>query len=153
LQSSGYGCIDLILPHLPRQHVDPIMLRGTSRGLHLIHCCCRFVATEESYAHPLYKRKLIEYDKTEYTDIFGRARWPGAPQRALMTPFFSEWPSLHENEDEANQPVIGRSTIHGVVNSRPIFLLGLIGTDVSLPHNFTFEENPTLVVLIRSLKY
>lgn len=74
----------------------------------------RFLATDESFAHPLYKRKLVEYDETVYTDIFGRARWPKAPQRALLTPFFSEWRSLAENEDETNQPVIGRSTIHGV---------------------------------------
>ncbi|KAF9618101.1 hypothetical protein IFM89_000060 [Coptis chinensis] len=31
----------------------------------------RFVAIEESYAHPTSKRKLVELDKTEYTDIFG----------------------------------------------------------------------------------
>ncbi|KAK4378584.1 hypothetical protein RND71_000446 [Anisodus tanguticus] len=30
----------------------------------------RFLATEESYAHPTYKKKLIEFDQTEYTDIF-----------------------------------------------------------------------------------
>ncbi|KMT01535.1 hypothetical protein BVRB_9g215380 [Beta vulgaris subsp. vulgaris] len=74
----------------------------------------RFLATEESYAHPVYKRKLIEYSETEYTNVFGRARWPGAPQRVLLTPFFSDWRSLPENEDEKNQPVIGRSIIHGV---------------------------------------
>ncbi|KAJ4836373.1 hypothetical protein Tsubulata_024131 [Turnera subulata] len=73
----------------------------------------RFVATEESYAHPTYKRKLVELDKTEYTDIFGRARWPNAPQRALVTPFFNDWKSLPPHENEVNQPVIGRSTING----------------------------------------
>ncbi|KAB1206857.1 putative nitronate monooxygenase [Morella rubra] len=74
----------------------------------------RFVATIESYAHPTYKRKLIELEKTEYTDVFGRARWPGAPQRVLQTPFFNEWKSLPLHENEANKPVIGRSIIHGV---------------------------------------
>jgi NAD(P)H-dependent flavin oxidoreductase YrpB (nitropropane dioxygenase family) len=74
----------------------------------------RFVATHESYAHPIYKRKLIEYEKTEYTDVFGRARWPGAPQRVLETPFFDDWRSLPAHENEVNQPIIGRSTIHGV---------------------------------------
>lgn len=64
----------------------------------------------------MYKRKLIEYSETEYTNVFGRARWPGAPQRVLLTPFFSDWRSLPENEDEKNQPVIGRSIIHGVVS-------------------------------------
>ncbi|XP_073225423.1 uncharacterized protein [Cicer arietinum] len=74
----------------------------------------RFLATEESYANPLYKRKLVEFDETEYTDVFGRARWPDAPQRVLQTPFFKEWRSLPTHESEANQPVIGHSTIHGV---------------------------------------
>ena len=75
----------------------------------------RFVATLESFAHPTYKRKLIELDKTEYTNVFGRARWPGAPERVLQTPFFNDWKSLPPHENELNQPVIGRSTIHGVV--------------------------------------
>ncbi|KAL1289587.1 hypothetical protein HN51_057999 [Arachis hypogaea] len=74
----------------------------------------RFVATEESYAHPTYKRKLIEMDETEYTDVFGRARWPGAPQRVLKTPFYKDWRSLPSHENETNQPLIGHSTIHGM---------------------------------------
>ncbi|XP_057977267.1 uncharacterized protein LOC131164244 [Malania oleifera] len=73
----------------------------------------RFVATKESWAHPTYKRKLVEMDKTEYTNIFGRARWPGAPQRVLQTPFFNTWRSLPDDENETSQPVIGHSTIHG----------------------------------------
>jgi NAD(P)H-dependent flavin oxidoreductase YrpB (nitropropane dioxygenase family) len=73
----------------------------------------RFLATLESYAHPLYKKKLIEMDKTEYTNIFGRARWPNAPQRVLLTPFFNDWKSIPDDENELNQPVIGYSTIHG----------------------------------------
>ncbi|XP_017638049.1 uncharacterized protein LOC108479779 [Gossypium arboreum] len=74
----------------------------------------RFLATHESYAHPTYKRKLIEYDKTEYTDVFGRARWPGAPHRVLQTPFFCDWKYLSAQENETNQPIIGRTIIHGV---------------------------------------
>ncbi|XXG86420.1 hypothetical protein AAC387_Pa11g1320 [Persea americana] len=74
----------------------------------------RFVATKESNAHPLYKRKLVELDKTEYTNIFGRARWPGAPQRVLQTVFFNDWRLLPDHENETNQPIIGRSTIHGM---------------------------------------
>ncbi|MBA0743002.1 hypothetical protein Gogos_005726 [Gossypium gossypioides] len=74
----------------------------------------RFLATHESYGHPTYKRKLIEYDKTEYTDVFGRARWPGAPHRVLQTPFFCDWKCLNAQENETNQPIIGRTIIHGV---------------------------------------
>ncbi|XP_009604521.1 uncharacterized protein [Nicotiana tomentosiformis] len=73
----------------------------------------RFLTTEESYAHPTYKRKLIEFEQTEYTDLFGRARWPGAPHRVLATPFFKEWKALPSHENETNQPVIGRTIIHG----------------------------------------
>ncbi|KAM7268064.1 hypothetical protein ACFE04_010230 [Oxalis oulophora] len=73
----------------------------------------RFLATLESYAHPLYKKRLIEMEKTEYTNIFGRARWPNAPQRVLQTPFFNDWKSIPDDENELNQPVIGHSTIHG----------------------------------------
>ncbi|KAF8408581.1 hypothetical protein HHK36_004644 [Tetracentron sinense] len=76
----------------------------------------RFLATKESFAHPTYKRKLVELDKTEYTNIFGRARWPGAPQRVLRTPFFIDCRLLPDHENEANQPVIGHSTIHGMVS-------------------------------------
>ncbi|OIV91581.1 hypothetical protein TanjilG_08993 [Lupinus angustifolius] len=74
----------------------------------------RFVATNESYAHPSYKRKLVEMAETEYTNVFGRARWPGAPHRVLQTPFYKDWKSLPAHENEANQPVIGHSTINGV---------------------------------------
>ncbi|XP_052193397.1 uncharacterized protein LOC127801908 isoform X2 [Diospyros lotus] len=74
----------------------------------------RFLATNESYAHKTYKRKLVEIERTEYTDIFGRARWPGAPHRVLVTPFFRDSKTLPGHENETNQPVIGRTTIHGV---------------------------------------
>ena len=41
----------------------------------------RFVATEESFAYPIYKQKLIEMSHTYYTNIFRRARWPDAPHQ------------------------------------------------------------------------
>lgn len=74
----------------------------------------RFLATEESNAHPTYKRKLVELDETAYTDVFGRARWPGAPHRVLKTQFYKDRGSLPAHENEVNQPVIGHSTINGV---------------------------------------
>ncbi|KAG0503766.1 hypothetical protein HPP92_003838 [Vanilla planifolia] len=83
-------------------------------GAHGICLGTRFVATVESFAHPLYKSKLVEYEKTEYTTIFGRSRWPGAPQRVLDTPFFNSWRHLPADENEDNQPVIGHSKIHGM---------------------------------------
>ncbi|PKA60519.1 hypothetical protein AXF42_Ash017925 [Apostasia shenzhenica] len=81
-------------------------------GAHGVCLGTRFVATTESFAHPIYKRKLLDYEKTEYTNVFGRSRWP-APHRVLETPIFIEWRHLPDNENEENQPVIGRSVIHG----------------------------------------
>lgn len=54
-------------------------------------------------------------DRTDYTNVFGRARWPDAPHRVLQTPFFCEWRNLPEEISEVNQPIIGHSVIHGVV--------------------------------------
>lgn len=76
----------------------------------------RFVATEESNAHPLYKQKLVEASThdTAYTTIFGRARWPGAPQRVIKTPFYMKCKDeLKEDENELQQPSIGRTVIYG----------------------------------------
>lgn len=81
----------------------------------------RFLATEESHAHPTYKKKLVEYEKTEYTEVFGRARWPDAPQRVLETPFFTKWRNLPSHENESNQPIIGHSTIHGLEKEIRLF--------------------------------
>uniref|UniRef100_A0A0E0AWT9 Nitronate monooxygenase domain-containing protein n=1 Tax=Oryza glumipatula TaxID=40148 RepID=A0A0E0AWT9_9ORYZ len=74
----------------------------------------RFLTTEESFAHPLYKKRLIEINCTDYTNVFGRARWPGAPQRVLKTTFYDQWKNLPEQETEENQPIIGHTIIHGV---------------------------------------
>jgi hypothetical protein len=50
--------------------------------------------------------------------VFGRARWPGAPQRVLKTTFYDQWKNLPEQETEENQPIIGHTIIHGVVSIR-----------------------------------
>lgn len=55
-------------------------------------------------------------NRTDYTDVFGRARWPDAPHRVLETPFYAEWKkNLSDHETEEYQPIIGHSIIHGVV--------------------------------------
>ena len=72
------------------------------------------MATEESYAHPQYKQKVVEAkdEDTEYTDVFGRARWPGAGHRVIRTPFFETWKhKIAADENEIGQPVIGRTVI------------------------------------------
>ncbi|KAG0560672.1 hypothetical protein KC19_9G003900 [Ceratodon purpureus] len=85
----------------------------------------RFLATTESYAHPVYKQKIVEVDKensTEYTDVFGRARWPGAPHRVVKTPFFETWKNeIGADESEEGQPAIGTTTIFGKKEVVPRF--------------------------------
>ncbi|KAF4369465.1 hypothetical protein F8388_018129, partial [Cannabis sativa] len=73
----------------------------------------------ESNAHPIYTKKLVEFDRTEYTDIFWRARWPNA-QRVLEMHFFNEWKSILPHENEANPFILGErdsSTWRHVLNS------------------------------------
>jgi NAD(P)H-dependent flavin oxidoreductase YrpB (nitropropane dioxygenase family) len=68
----------------------------------------------ESYAHPLYKQKILEASSgdTEYTNLYGRARWPGAHHRTLRTPFFETWKNkLAANGNELNQPIIGQTKV------------------------------------------
>ncbi|CAI9765376.1 unnamed protein product [Fraxinus pennsylvanica] len=124
----GQDTLLTLLPRvvdLVRNHDIPVIAAGgivdgrgyvaaLALGAQAVALGTRFLATEESYAHPIYKRKLVELDKTEYTDIFGRARWPGAPQRVLKTPFFMDWRTLPHHENETDQPIIGRSNIHGM---------------------------------------
>ncbi|XP_066352364.1 uncharacterized protein [Miscanthus floridulus] len=114
----------------------------------------RFVATEESFAHPIYKQKLIEMSHTDYTNILGRARWPDAPQRVLETPFYAEWKNnFPDEETEENQPIIGHSIIHGV--PAPDYVRELIrktrgltsrpfGAAIVLP--FLYEEDLRVVL-------
>ncbi|KAG8047792.1 hypothetical protein GUJ93_ZPchr0008g11417 [Zizania palustris] len=83
-------------------------------GAHGVCLGTRFLASEESFAHPLYKKRLIEMNSTDYTNVFGRARWPGAPHRVLKTPFYVQWKNLADQETEENQPIIGHTIIHGV---------------------------------------
>ncbi|KAL3617278.1 hypothetical protein CASFOL_038823 [Castilleja foliolosa] len=124
----GQDSLISLLPRiadLVRGHDCPVIAAGgivdergyiaaLALGAHGIAMGTRFLATNESYAHPTYKAKLVELNNTEYTGVFGRARWPGAPHRVLKTPFFMDWRDLPSNENESDQPVIGRSLIHGV---------------------------------------
>ena len=102
----------------------------------------RFVATEESFAHPIYKKKLIEMSRTDYTNVFGRARWPDAPQRVLETPFYAGWKNnLSDHETEESQPIIGHCIIHGMVCIRildlPWICSPILNLKVSIFHIFS----------------
>lgn len=79
--------------------------------------------------------------------MFGRARWPGAPQRVLKTPFYVEWKNLPDHETEENQPIIGHSIIHGVVCIGCLFLLNLpliLHLEVETIFVMTFYAFPVL---------
>ncbi|KAH7284022.1 hypothetical protein KP509_34G036200 [Ceratopteris richardii] len=76
----------------------------------------RFIATEESNAHFLYKKKIVESSagETMYTTLFGRARWPDAPQRVIKTSFYLKWKDeLRDDETELHQPSIGQTVVYG----------------------------------------
>jgi hypothetical protein len=47
---------------------------------------------------------LLEINRTDYTDVFRRARWPDAPHRVLETPLYVELKkNLSDHETEENQ--------------------------------------------------
>jgi nitronate monooxygenase len=50
----------------------------------------RFLASEESRAHPAYKRRVTEADETVLTELFGMA-WPRAPHRVLPNRATRRW--------------------------------------------------------------
>lgn len=50
----------------------------------------RFVATQESLAHTVYKRKLIQEEETELTLCFDGG-WPGAQHRVLRNSTLRNW--------------------------------------------------------------
>jgi NAD(P)H-dependent flavin oxidoreductase YrpB (nitropropane dioxygenase family) len=50
----------------------------------------RFLASEESRAHPEYKRRLVEDAETVRTELFGMG-WPGAPHRVLANDATRRW--------------------------------------------------------------
>jgi len=55
----------------------------------------RFLASEESGAHPQYKRRLVEGDETVLTELFGMG-WPNAPHRVLPNAATRRW--LHGDQ-------------------------------------------------------
>lgn len=50
----------------------------------------RFLLSEESRAHALYKERLLAADETLLTDLFGAA-WPAAPHRVIPNAATARW--------------------------------------------------------------
>jgi NAD(P)H-dependent flavin oxidoreductase YrpB (nitropropane dioxygenase family) len=65
--------------------VDALVAQGTVVGT-------RFVAAEETLAHPFYKRRIVEADETKsvLTDVF-ELGWPGPQHRVLRNSTVESW--------------------------------------------------------------
>ncbi len=66
----------------------------------------RFLLSEESRAHALYKERLLAADETLLTDLFGAA-WPAAPHRVVPNAATAQWlggvrpfPGISPGKDE-----------------------------------------------------
>jgi nitronate monooxygenase len=67
--------------------------RALALGAQGVSLGTRFVASDESAAHPEYKRRIVESaaEDTVYTEDLYDISWPGAPTRTLRNRTFDEW--------------------------------------------------------------
>jgi nitronate monooxygenase/enoyl-[acyl-carrier protein] reductase II len=84
--------------------------RAIGLGAQGVSLGTRFVASDESRAHPEYKRRIVESgaEDTVYTEDLYDISWPGAPTRTLRNRTFEEW-------DSAGRPPPGRRPGEGTV--------------------------------------
>ena len=96
---------------------------GVARALGLgaqgVSLGTRFLASEESAAHPEYKRRIVESvaKDTVYTEDLYDIFWPGAPTRTLRNRTFDEW-------DAAGRPRPGNRPGEGTVVGTMLLLSG-----------------------------
>jgi NAD(P)H-dependent flavin oxidoreductase YrpB (nitropropane dioxygenase family) len=78
--------------------------RALRTGAQGVSLGTRFVASDEAWIHPAYKRRVVECDATDtiYTELYD-AWWPGAPHRALATR-----PSRRGRRPDGHRRVSGR---------------------------------------------
>ncbi len=82
---------------------------GLARALRLgaqgVSLGTRFVASDEAYVHPEYKRRIVEStaEDTVYTAELYDVWWPDAPHRTLRNKTFDEW-------EAAGSSAIGQAT-------------------------------------------
>jgi NAD(P)H-dependent flavin oxidoreductase YrpB (nitropropane dioxygenase family) len=97
--------------------------RAIDLGAQGVSLGTRFVASEESGAHPEYKRRIVESvaKDTVYTYDLYDISWPGAPTRTLRNRTFDEW-------DAAGRPPPGHRPGEGM----PVGIM-------RLPSGETFE--------------
>jgi NAD(P)H-dependent flavin oxidoreductase YrpB (nitropropane dioxygenase family) len=97
--------------------------RAIALGAQGVSLGTRFVASDESQAHPEYKRRIVESRATDtvYTQDLYDISWTGAPTRTLRNRTFDEW-------DAAGRPPPGRRPGEGT----------LVGT-LRMPSGQAFE--------------
>jgi NAD(P)H-dependent flavin oxidoreductase YrpB (nitropropane dioxygenase family) len=82
--------------------------RALALGAQAVSLGTRFVASEEAWAHPEYKRRLVSaraVDTAHTEDLYGIG-WSGAPHRALRNHTFAEW-------EAAGRPPLGARSGEG----------------------------------------
>ena len=87
-----------------------------AEGADAVVCGTRFLLSEESGAHPLYKERLLAARKTILTELFG-VGWP-APHRVVENEATRRWlqagergPALLRAFQRASAPVLARTPI------------------------------------------
>ncbi len=84
----------------------------------------RLIASAESGAHEVYKRKVLAAteEDTVRTTLFGNG-WPNAYHRTLRTPFVEQWLSEEErgSEERPDEPAVGEVTLGGMRIPLPRF--------------------------------
>jgi len=104
---------------LPRDY--PILVAGgiatpedvraaLEAGARAAVCGTRFVLSEESRAHPAYRRRLVEGSETLVTELFGLG-WPEAPHRVVPNRATERWsrgPAAARALNRAASPLVKR---------------------------------------------
>jgi NAD(P)H-dependent flavin oxidoreductase YrpB (nitropropane dioxygenase family) len=84
----------------------------------------RLLATTESNAHEIYKKKILTAteEDTVHTTLFGNG-WPNAPHRTLRTPFVERWleDEKRGSDQRPDEPLIGEGTFGGMRIPLPRF--------------------------------
>jgi NAD(P)H-dependent flavin oxidoreductase YrpB (nitropropane dioxygenase family) len=88
----------------------------------------RFLLSEESRAHPEYKRRLLEAEDTLLTELFGLG-WP-APHRVIRNEATERWLS-----DGADAPALNRALNH-------LFAAGIRHTPATLQQRLVRAQRP-----------
>lgn len=73
----------------------------------------RFVASEEAFAHPEYKRRLVEADETRLTSVYGPDMPAFNPMRVLDMGLAKEYAGREGPTDLGSQPMIATMTMAG----------------------------------------